>query len=70
MTDTGIGMSGEQLAVIFEPFQQAASSTTRTCGGSGLGLPIAKRLAEFMGGDIAARSELGKGSTFRVSLLV
>ena len=70
MTDTGIGMSGEQLAVIFEPFQQADSSTTRKFGGSGLGLPIAKRLAEFMGGDIAARSELGKGSTFRVSLPV
>ena len=62
--DTGIGLSPEQLAQVFNSFQQADSSTTRKYGGTGLGLSIAKRLAEMMGGTVGAESELGRGSRF------
>ncbi|HEY8399620.1 MAG TPA: response regulator [Cytophagaceae bacterium] len=66
--DTGIGMAGDVLASIFEPFQQANSSITRRFGGTGLGLSIAKKLVELQGGTLSVRSEVGQGSEFRFSL--
>lgn len=68
VSDTGIGMTDEQLDQIFKPFTQADASTTRKYGGTGLGLTISQRLCEILGGEISVESEDGKGSTFIVSL--
>ena len=68
VSDTGIGMTEEQLARIFEPFQQADSSTTRNYGGTGLGLTICREFCQMMGGDIRVESEPGRGSTFTMRL--
>ena len=68
VSDSGIGMSGEQVARLFQPFAQADSSTTRRFGGTGLGLSIVRRLAELMGGEARVESIAGQGSTFTVTL--
>lgn len=68
VTDTGIGIAPEQQAKLFQPFQQAESSTSRRFGGSGLGLAISRRLAELMGGDIQMESRVGEGTTLRLTL--
>lgn len=66
--DTGIGISSQQMARIFDSFTQADIATTRNYGGTGLGLTISKSLAEMMGGAISVASEPGKGSTFSLTL--
>jgi signal transduction histidine kinase/CheY-like chemotaxis protein/HPt (histidine-containing phosphotransfer) domain-containing protein len=62
--DTGIGMTSEQMGRLFQAFVQADDSMTRRYGGTGLGLVISKRLAQYMGGDLGVKSEIGKGSVF------
>ncbi len=66
--DTGIGMSPEQLARLFQPFTQADVSTTRQFGGTGLGLTITRRFCLMLGGDVSVESTLGKGTTFSIRL--
>ncbi|MBA3470078.1 MAG: ATP-binding protein [Herpetosiphonaceae bacterium] len=66
--DTGIGMLPEQVARLFQPFTQADASTTRTYGGTGLGLVISRSFCQMMGGDITAESVYAQGSTFTMRL--
>ncbi|MEZ5751584.1 MAG: ATP-binding protein [Paracoccaceae bacterium] len=68
ITDTGIGMTPQQVARVFDEFEQAEGSTTRRFGGTGLGLSITRRLTELMGGTIRMDSEPGRGTTIRVTL--
>jgi GAF domain-containing protein/DNA-binding response OmpR family regulator/anti-sigma regulatory factor (Ser/Thr protein kinase) len=64
VSDTGIGMTPEQMDRLFQEFSQADASVTRRYGGTGLGLALSRRLARMMGGDITVESEAGRGSTF------
>ena len=66
--DSGIGISAERLERMFDAFQQADSSISRRYGGTGLGLPIARTLAERMGGTLRAQSEEGRGSEFTLEI--
>lgn len=68
VSDTGIGMTEEQLSVVFKPFVQADASTTRRFGGTGLGLAVSQTLVELMNGKIWAESELNDGSTFHFTV--
>ncbi len=68
VVDTGIGMTAEQQAKLFEEFSQADAATARHFGGTGLGLAITRKLARMMGGDVTVTSEQGKGSVFTVRL--
>ncbi len=68
VSDTGIGMTPEQLARLFEAFSQADAATTRKYGGTGLGLALSRRLCRMMGGDVTVESEPGRGSTFTIRL--
>ncbi|WP_421133437.1 ATP-binding protein [Alteromonas sp. A079] len=68
VSDTGIGIPSHKVSDIFGQFEQADASTTRDFGGTGLGLAITKGLVEFLGGTIRAESELGKGTTFSVTI--
>ncbi|MBN8626865.1 MAG: response regulator [Planctomycetes bacterium] len=69
VVDTGLGMTDEQAARLFQPFTQADTSTTRHFGGTGLGLTISRRLARLLGGDVVVlRSKPGQGTTFRLTV--
>src|SRR5947207_2737829 len=68
VTDTGIGMTSEQISRLFHAFCQADASTVRKYGGTGLGLAITRHFCTMMGGDVQVASEPGKGSTFTIRL--
>jgi signal transduction histidine kinase/DNA-binding LacI/PurR family transcriptional regulator/DNA-binding response OmpR family regulator/HPt (histidine-containing phosphotransfer) domain-containing protein len=69
VVDTGIGMTADQQRLVFEPFTQADSSTTRRYGGAGLGLTISRRLVELLSGELKLESEFGRGSRFHFDCL-
>ena len=66
VTDTGIGMTPDQMGKLFQEFSQASSATASKYGGTGLGLVISRRFCQMMGGDITVESEPGRGSTFTI----
>jgi signal transduction histidine kinase len=66
LSDTGIGMTEDQLKNVFEEFTQAETSTSKDYGGTGLGLPICKKITELMGGKIDVQSKIGEGTTFSI----
>ena len=68
VTDTGSGIAKADLDLLFEPFTQVDASSTRRFGGTGLGLTIARRMTNIMGGDISVSSEVGSGSTFTMTV--
>jgi len=68
VTDTGIGMTPEQMGKLFQEFSQASSATASKYGGTGLGLVISRRFCQMMGGDIMVASQPGRGSTFTIRL--
>ena len=68
MADTGIGMTAEQQAKLFEEFSQADATTAQRFGGTGLGLALSRKLARMIGGDVTVTSEPGKGSVFTLRL--
>jgi hypothetical protein len=68
ISDTGIGISPEQMGKLFQPFSQADTSTTRKYGGTGLGLVVSRNFCRLMGGDITFESEEGKGSIFTCTI--
>ncbi len=68
VSDTGIGMTDEQVGRLFQQFTQADAATSRRYGGTGLGLALSRRLCRLMGGDVTVESALGRGSTFTVRL--
>ena len=70
VSDTGIGIPSDRLEAIFSPFEQADADTSQRFGGSGLGLTISRQLASIMGGTIAVRSTVGKGTTFHIQFPV
>src|SRR5262249_36914896 len=68
VTDTGIGLTDDELGRLFQEFSQAEVSTSRRYGGTGLGLSLSRRLCRLMGGDVTVASEPGRGSTFTIRL--
>ncbi len=68
VSDSGIGMTPEQMDKLFEAFTQAETSTSAEYGGTGLGLTITRRFCHMMGGDVLVESQLGAGSTFTIRL--
>ncbi|MEX2214640.1 MAG: response regulator [Phycisphaeraceae bacterium] len=68
VVDSGIGMTAQQMDRLFKPFSQADPSTTRRFGGTGLGLTISKQLARLLGGDVTVESELGRGTSFTLTI--
>jgi signal transduction histidine kinase len=70
VSDTGIGMTPDEMGKLFQPFTQADASTTRRYGGTGLGLAITRKIAQLMGGDVTVANTPGQGSTFTLRMPV